>query len=118
MYIYLTGERIHSAGKSELLLRPPLISSIAIEPDGGEKTNAADSQPAHLGEVIKELCLDPLQLTVTAAAGGPGVSQRTLLALLMVARKFPPDTAIRLSKAFVRSPESWLHLQLQYDWAG
>jgi antitoxin HigA-1 len=26
-----------------------------------------------------------------------------------------PDMAIRLSKAFGRSPESWLQLQLQYD---
>ena len=34
--------------------------------------------PPHPGEVIKELCLDPLKLTVTAAAEGLGVSRRTL----------------------------------------
>ena len=33
----------------------------------------------------------------------------------MVMREIPPDMAIRLSKAFGRSPESWLQLQLQYD---
>ena len=38
--------------------------------------------PPHPGEVIKELCLDPLKLTVTAAADGLGVSRRTLSALL------------------------------------
>ena len=34
--------------------------------------------PPHPGEVIKELCLYPLKLTVTAAAEGLGVSRRTL----------------------------------------
>jgi addiction module HigA family antidote len=38
--------------------------------------------PPHPGEVIKELCLDPLKLTITAAAEGLGVSRRTLSTLL------------------------------------
>ena len=38
--------------------------------------------PPHPGEVIKELCLDPLRLTVTAAAEGLSISRRTLSALL------------------------------------
>jgi addiction module HigA family antidote len=71
--------------------------------------------PPHPGEVIKELCLDPLELTVTAAAEGLGVSRRTLSALLNGHAGISPDMAIRLSKAFGRSPESWLQLQLQYD---
>jgi antitoxin HigA-1 len=71
--------------------------------------------PPHPGEVIKELCLDPLELTVTAAAEGLGVSRRTLSTLLNGHAGISPDMAIRLSKAFGRSPESWLQLQLQYD---
>jgi antitoxin HigA-1 len=71
--------------------------------------------PPHPGEVIKELCLDPLRLTVTAAAEGLGVSRRTLSTLLNGHAGISPDMAIRLSKAFGRSPESWLQLQLQYD---
>jgi antitoxin HigA-1 len=71
--------------------------------------------PPHPGEVIKELCLDPLGLTVTAGAEGLGVSRRTLSALLNGHAGISPDMAIRLSKAFGRSPESWLQLQLQYD---
>ena len=71
--------------------------------------------PPHPGEVIKELCLDPLGLTVTAAAEGLGVSRRALSALLNGHAGISPDMAIRLSKAFGRSPESWLQLQLQYD---
>jgi antitoxin HigA-1 len=68
--------------------------------------------PPHPGEVIKELYLDPLGLTVTAAAG-LGVSRRALSALLNGHAGISPDMAIRLSKAFGRSPESWL--QLQYN---
>jgi antitoxin HigA-1 len=71
--------------------------------------------PPHPGEVIKELCLDPLKLTVTAAAGGLGVSRRAFSSLLNGHAGISPDMAIRLSKAFGRSPESWLQLQLQYD---
>jgi addiction module HigA family antidote len=71
--------------------------------------------PPHPGEVIKELCLDPLHLTVTAAAEGLGVSRRTLSTLINGHAGISPDMAIRLSKAFGRSPESWLQLQLQYD---
>jgi antitoxin HigA-1 len=71
--------------------------------------------PPHPGEVIKELCLDPLNLTVTAAAEGLGVTRRTLSTLLNGHAGISPDMAIRLSKAFGRSPESWLQLQLQYD---
>jgi addiction module HigA family antidote len=71
--------------------------------------------PPHPGEVIKELCLDPLGLTVTAAAEGLRISRRMLSALLNGHAGISPDMAIRLSKAFGRSPESWLQLQLQYD---
>ena len=71
--------------------------------------------PPHPGEVIKELCLDPLNLKVTAAAAGLGVSRRALSALLNGHARISPDMAIRLSKAFGRSPESWLQLQLHCD---
>ena len=71
--------------------------------------------PPHPGEVLKELCLDPLGLTVTAAAEGLGVARKTLSAVLNGRAGVSPDMAIRLSKAFGRSPEGWLALQIQYD---
>jgi addiction module HigA family antidote len=71
--------------------------------------------PPHPGEVLKELCLDPLDLTITAAAAGLGVTRKTLSAVLNGRAGVSPDLAIRLSKAFGRSPESWLALQMQYD---
>lgn len=71
--------------------------------------------PPHPGEVIRELCLEPLDLTVTDAAKGLGVSRKTLSALLNGRFGISPVMAIRLSKAFGGSPESWLIQQSQYD---
>ncbi len=71
--------------------------------------------PPHPGEIIKELCLEPLDLTVTDAAKGLGVSRKTLSALLNGRFGISPEMAIRLSKAFGGSAESWLIQQSQYD---
>jgi len=71
--------------------------------------------PPHPGETIRELCLKPLGLTVTDAAKGLGVSRKTLSALLNGRFGISPEMAIRLSKAFGGSPESWLIQQAQYD---
>ncbi len=73
--------------------------------------------PPHPGEVIRELCLDPLGLTVTAAAKGLGVSRKALSELLNGRSGISPEMAIRLSKAFGGSAESWLRQQMQYDLA-
>jgi addiction module HigA family antidote len=71
--------------------------------------------PPHPGEVLKELCLEPLGLSVTAAAKGLGVSRKTLSTILNGRAGISPDMAIRLSIAFDTSAESWLTQQLQYD---
>jgi addiction module HigA family antidote len=71
--------------------------------------------PPHPGEVIKELCLQPLGLSVTDAAKGLGISRKTLSALLNGRFGISPEMAVRLSKAFGGSAESWLVQQAQYD---
>ena len=71
--------------------------------------------PPHPGEVLKELCIEPLELTVTAAAEGLGVTRKTLSAILNGRAGISPEMAIRLSKAFNTSAESWLNQQMQYD---
>ncbi len=71
--------------------------------------------PPHPGKVIKELCLLPLGLSVTETAKGLGVSRKTLSALLNGHAGISPEMAIRLSKAFGGSAESWLIQQTQYD---
>ena len=71
--------------------------------------------PPHPGEVIRELCITPLGLSVTKAAEGLGVSRKTLSALLNGRFGISPEMAIRLSKGFGGSAESWLIQQAQYD---
>lgn len=71
--------------------------------------------PPHPGEVIRELCLDPLDLTVTDAAKGLGVSRKALSELLNGHSGISPEMAVRLEKAFGGSAESWLRQQMQYD---
>ena len=71
--------------------------------------------PPHPGEIIRELCLEPLDLSVTDAAEALGVSRKTLSAILNGRAGVSPEMAIRLSKAFGTSAESWLVQQYQYD---
>ena len=71
--------------------------------------------PPHPGKIIKEVCIDPLGLTVTEAAKSLGVTRKTFSALLNSRSGISPEMALRLSKVFGRSPEGWLKLQLQYD---
>jgi len=71
--------------------------------------------PPHPGEVIKELCLEPLSLTITDAAKGLGISRKTLSSILNGKAGISPEMAVRLSIAFNTSSESWLNQQSQYD---
>ena len=73
--------------------------------------------PPHPGEIIRDLYLEPLGLTVTDAAAGLGVTRKTLSLLLNGHANISPEMAVRLSRAFGRTPESWLQLQMQYDLA-
>ena len=73
--------------------------------------------PPHPGEIIRDVCINPLGLTVTQAAEGLGVTRKTLSLLLNGHAGISPEMAVRLSQSFGRSPESWLQLQLQYDLA-
>ena len=73
--------------------------------------------PPHPGEILRELCLQPLRLSVTEAAQALGVSRKTLSSLLNGRSGISPEMAIRLSIAFSTTAESWLRQQLQYDLA-
>ena len=71
--------------------------------------------PPHPGEVLRELCLEPLNLTVTEAADALGVSRKTLSSILNGRAGISAEMAVRLSMAFGTSAESWLQQQVQYD---
>ena len=71
--------------------------------------------PPHPGEIIRELCIEPLGLSITEAADGLGVSRKTLSAILNGRAGISAEMALRLSMAFDTTPESWLAQQSQYD---
>ncbi len=71
--------------------------------------------PPHPGKVLRQLCLEPLGLTVTQMAEALGVSRKTLSAILNERAGISPEMAVRLSIAFGTTSESWLNQQVQYD---
>lgn len=71
--------------------------------------------PPHPGEVLRELCFEPLGISVTDAAKALGVSRKTLSSILNGRAGISPEMAVRLSIAFDTSAESWLNQQIQYD---
>ena len=75
----------------------------------------AMQNPPHPGEIVREECLDPLDLTVTRAAEGLGVTRQALSDLVNGHAGVSVEMAIRLSKAFGPSPETWLGMQMAYD---
>ena len=71
--------------------------------------------PPHPGRIVRHDCLEPLGLSVTAGAKVLGVSRQTLTKIVNGKSGISPEMAIRLTKAFGSTPETWLRMQLTYD---
>ncbi len=71
--------------------------------------------PPHPGGIVKRQCLDPLGLSVTAAAQHLHVSRQSLSELVNEHAGVSVDMAIRLAKAFGSTPETWLGMQMACD---
>ena len=72
--------------------------------------------PPHPGEILREVYLTPLGLTVKAAAEGLRVSRKALSELVNGHTDMSREMAIRLAKAFPSTDiRLWLDLQRQYD---
>ena len=71
--------------------------------------------PPHPGTVVLQECIEPLGLSITDAAAALGVNRTTLSELVNGRRGISPEMAVRLSKVFGGSAESWLIQQAQYD---
>lgn len=69
--------------------------------------------PAHPGEIVREECLKPLGLTVTAAAEALGVTRKALSDLLNGHTGVSPEMAIRLEQVFGSTADTWLRMQMQ-----
>lgn len=73
--------------------------------------------PPHPGLSVRHDCLEPLGLSVTAAARKLGVSRKQLSDIVNGRSGISPEMAIRLDKAFGGGAETWFRLQASYDLA-
>lgn len=72
--------------------------------------------PAHPGEILKDLVVDSLELTITDVAKHLGVSRKTLSKILNCKASISPEMAVRLELVFSKpSADHWLRLQNAYD---
>lgn len=75
----------------------------------------AMKNPPHPGGIVRRQCLEPLSLSVTRAAEGLGVTRQALSDVVNEKAGISVEMAIRLSKAFGSTPETWLGMQTAYD---
>ena len=73
--------------------------------------------PPHPGRIVRQECIAPLKLSITEAARHLRVTRQALNNLVNERAGISPEMAIRLSRAFGSSPETWLGLQMDYDLA-
>jgi len=73
--------------------------------------------PVHPGRIVRYDCLEPLELSVTDAAKALGVTRQTLNNLVNEKAGISSEMAIRLSKAFGSTPDTWVRMQAAYDLA-
>ena len=71
--------------------------------------------PPHPGAHVRMDCLEPLELTVTAAAKALGVTRQTLNNLVNEKSGISPEMAVRLEKMDWGTADGWMRLQMNYD---
>jgi addiction module HigA family antidote len=75
----------------------------------------AMKNPVHPGRVVRSACLEALGLSVTDGAKLLGVTRQALNNVINGKSGISPEMAIRLTKAFGSTAETWLKMQLAYD---
>src|ERR1700687_5293800 len=73
--------------------------------------------PPHPGRSIRNACLEPLGLSISEGAKILGVTRQALNNVITGKSGISPEMAIRLTKAFGSTEETWLRMQLAYDLA-
>lgn len=71
--------------------------------------------PIHPGEILRELYLEPLEMTSYALAKKLNVPRTRIERIVARKTGITSDTALRLAKFFKTSPEFWMNLQNSFD---
>lgn len=72
-------------------------------------------RPVHPGKILKNLYLNPLNISNTKLAETLGVSRKAISSIVNERKAVTPEMALRLARAFDTTPELWLNLQKNYD---
>ena len=72
-------------------------------------------RPSHPGQFIRMEVIDPLGLSVTAAAKALGVTRPALSALLNGRAALSPEMALRIEKAFGPKMDTLLRMQTAFE---
>ena len=71
--------------------------------------------PIHPGEILRELFLEPLEMSPYALAKHLRVPRTRIERLVSEKTGVSADTALRLAKYFKTTPQLWLNMQASYD---
>ena len=71
--------------------------------------------PPHPGGFVRTEIIEPLELSVTAAAEALGITRAALSAFLNERSSLSPEMALRIEKAFGVSMETLMRMQNSYD---
>lgn len=72
-------------------------------------------KPVHPGAILREDILKEMNLTITGAAKGLGISRKHLSEIVNEQTPITAEMAVRLEQAFGVEAEFWLDLQKKYD---
>ena len=75
------------------------------------------TNPMHPGEVLKELYLDPLDMSPMGLARELKLPRTRIERLVKGTTGITTDTAMRLAKFFSTTPQYWVNMQANYDLA-
>ena len=81
----------------------------------GDRDGQEASQPTPPGEILLEEFMRPLGVSINRLARDIGVPPNRISGIVNGKRSITADTALRLSKYFGTSAETWLDLQSDYD---
>jgi addiction module HigA family antidote len=71
--------------------------------------------PSHPGEILQAMYLEPMKVSITAAAESLGVSRKHVSAIVNGSASVTPDMAARLAAVFGPDVQFWINLQAQHD---
>ncbi|TDK39053.1 addiction module antidote protein, HigA family [Rhizobium deserti] len=71
--------------------------------------------PIHPGEILRELYLEPLEMSPYALAKKLNVPRTRIERIVAQKTGITSDTALRLARFFKTSPEFWMNLQNSFE---